>query len=144
MEGNESATRQLLFELYDSPLNWIILYVYTIVLHMVNICVSITDGSYRELHKLPQIYIANHATFRIQMYAITVQICGNFWGTQYSSQHTLKPGCAINCQSAWLSRAPGRKSPKFEYIMSPRDGRTSWLDTIIFYYGDCNSHKEKI
>ena len=28
---------------------------------------------------------ANHATFPIQMYAIVVLICGNFWGTQYFS-----------------------------------------------------------
>ena len=28
-------------------------------------------------------YIANHATFPTQMHAITVKICGNFWGTQY-------------------------------------------------------------
>ena len=34
--------------------------------------------TYRAFHKLPQIYTANHATFPIQMYAITVWICGNF------------------------------------------------------------------
>ena len=28
--------------------------------------------TYRAFHKLPQIYTANHATFPIQMYAITV------------------------------------------------------------------------
>ena len=33
---------------------------------------------YKAFQKLPQIYTANHATFPIQMYAITVQICGNF------------------------------------------------------------------
>ena len=32
---------------------------------------------------LPQIYTANHATFPIQIRRITVQICGNFWVTQY-------------------------------------------------------------
>ena len=38
---------------------------------------------YGVFHILPQIYTANHATFPIQMYAITVQIFGNFLGTQY-------------------------------------------------------------
>ena len=33
--------------------------------------------------KLPQIYTANHATFPIRIRKITVQICGNFWVTQY-------------------------------------------------------------
>ena len=37
-------------------------------------------------HKLPQIYTTNHATFPIQIHKITVQICGNFWGTQYNKQ----------------------------------------------------------
>ena len=32
---------------------------------------------YRAFHILPQLYTANHATFPIQMYAITVLICGN-------------------------------------------------------------------
>ena len=40
--------------------------------------------------KLPQIYTANHATFQIQIRKITVQICGNFWVTQYISW-----GCAL-------------------------------------------------
>ena len=35
--------------------------------------------------KLPQIYTANHATFPIRIRKITVQICGNFWVTQYNS-----------------------------------------------------------
>ena len=33
--------------------------------------------------KLLQIYTANHATFPIRIRKITVQICGNFWVTQY-------------------------------------------------------------
>ena len=45
---------------------------------------------YRAFHKLPQIYTANQATFPIQMYAFTVKICGNFWGTQYIV-HLHKP-----------------------------------------------------
>ena len=40
-------------------------------------------GLYWVPHKLPQKYTANHATFPIQIHKITVQICGNFWGTQY-------------------------------------------------------------
>ena len=36
--------------------------------------------------KLPQIYTANHATFPIQIRKIKVQICGNFWVTQYIKQ----------------------------------------------------------
>ena len=39
--------------------------------------------SYWVTQKLPQIYTANHATFPIQICKITVQICGNFWVTQY-------------------------------------------------------------
>ena len=30
-------------------------------------------------HILPQIYTVNHATFPMQMYVITVQICGNYY-----------------------------------------------------------------
>ena len=37
---------------------------------------------YQAFHILAQIYTANHATFPIQIYTMTVQICGNFWGTQ--------------------------------------------------------------
>ena len=33
--------------------------------------------------RLPQIYTENYATFPIQIQKITVQICGNFWVTQY-------------------------------------------------------------
>ena len=33
--------------------------------------------------KLPRIYTENHSTFPIQIRKITVQICGNFWVTQY-------------------------------------------------------------
>ena len=33
--------------------------------------------------ELPQIYTAGHATFPIRIRKITVQICGNFWVTQY-------------------------------------------------------------
>ena len=33
--------------------------------------------------KLPQIYTENHATFPIRIRKITVQICGNFWVSQY-------------------------------------------------------------
>ena len=39
---------------------------------------------YGARHILAQIFTANHVTIPIQMYAITVHICGNFWGTQYS------------------------------------------------------------
>ena len=35
--------------------------------------------------KLPQIYTAYHATFPIQIRKITVQICGNFWVTQQTT-----------------------------------------------------------
>ena len=33
--------------------------------------------------KIQQIYTENHATFPIRIWKITVQICGNFWVTQY-------------------------------------------------------------
>ena len=34
--------------------------------------------------KLPHIYTANHATFPIRIRKLTVNICGNFWVTQYN------------------------------------------------------------
>ena len=40
-------------------------------------------SSYWMTHKLPQKYIANHATFPIRTRKIIVQICGRFWVTQY-------------------------------------------------------------
>ena len=39
-------------------------------------------NTYWLVHKLPQIYTANQATFPIQMRKISVQICGNFRVTQ--------------------------------------------------------------
>ena len=41
--------------------------------------------------KLPRIYTANHATFPIRIRKITLQICGNFWVTEY----VLFNGCAL-------------------------------------------------
>ena len=50
-------------------------------------CVAALAGlqpsNYWAFHILSQIYTENHATFPIQIDVITVQICGNFWGTQY-------------------------------------------------------------
>ena len=43
----------------------------------------IEPGLYWVVHKLTQIHTANPATFQIQIRKITVQICGNFWVTQY-------------------------------------------------------------
>ena len=40
--------------------------------------------------KLPHIYTANHTTFPIQIRKIIVQICGNFWVTQYFQEECLK------------------------------------------------------
>ena len=39
--------------------------------------------SYWVTQKLPQTYTANPATFPMQIRKFTVQICGNFWVTQY-------------------------------------------------------------
>ena len=39
--------------------------------------------------KLPQVYNSNHATLQIQIRKITVQICGNFWTTQYLGINSL-------------------------------------------------------
>ena len=44
-----------------------------------------TSSGYWVTQKLPEIYTANHATFPIWIRNITVQICGNFWVTQYVS-----------------------------------------------------------
>ena len=46
--------------------------------------------TYWVTQKLPQIYTKNHATFPIQKRKITVQICSNFWVTQYSNNHNDK------------------------------------------------------
>ena len=45
--------------------------------------------------KLPQIYTANHAAFPIRIRKITVQICGNFWVTQYVQSCPIKYGKAL-------------------------------------------------
>ena len=42
-----------------------------------------TRNVYWMVHKLSQIYTANHATFLIQISKIAVQFCGNFWVTHY-------------------------------------------------------------
>ena len=47
---------------------------------------------YWAFHILPQIYTENHATVPIQIDEVTVQVCGNFWGTQYLSRR-LRPNC---------------------------------------------------
>ena len=39
--------------------------------------------------KLPQIYTSSHATFPIRIRKITVQICGNFWVTQYINKNKM-------------------------------------------------------
>ena len=49
--------------------------------------------------KLPQIYTANHATFPIQIRKITVQICGNFWVTQYKGQDLVQQN--IKCRGIY-------------------------------------------
>ena len=48
------------------------------------------DSWYWVTQKLPQIYTANRATFPIRIRKITVQICGNFWVTQYLQMVTQK------------------------------------------------------
>ena len=45
--------------------------------------------TYWVTQKLPQIYTANHATFPIQIRKITLQICGNFWVTQYMASYHI-------------------------------------------------------
>ena len=57
--------------------------------------------------KLPQIYTANHTTFPIRLRKITVQICGNFWVTQYNSNvhysgliYSLRQGERVDRQHA--------------------------------------------
>ena len=44
------------------------------------------------LSYLRQIYTANHATFPIRKCKNTVQICGNFWVTQYIASHKIRYG----------------------------------------------------
>ena len=48
--------------------------------------------TYWVTQKLPQTNTANHATFPIRIRKITVQICGNFWVTQWFLKSMLNPG----------------------------------------------------
>ena len=50
-----------------------------------------TPSIYLVTQKLPQIYIANYATFPIQIRKIAVHICGNFWVSIYSRVNKLPP-----------------------------------------------------
>ena len=63
---------------------------------------------YGVFHILPQIYTANLATFPIHMYAITVQVCGNFGGTQYLPHVQTQPCSLFNVHHGdgrlWKSR----------------------------------------
>ena len=73
--------------------------------------------TYRAFHTFPQIYTVNHATFSMQMYAITVQICGNFWGTQQMDMdNTTSSPCSISSLYAtihWDAKArPDNFSPR--------------------------------
>ena len=52
--------------------------------------------NYWVTQKLPQIYTAHHATFPIRIRKIAVQICGNFWVTQYDSMYNMY-NCIILC-----------------------------------------------
>ena len=64
-------------------------------LEQIVVPIIILNKMYRVAQKLPQIYAANHATFPIRKRKITVQICGNFWVTQYLYQKTLRM-CGLN------------------------------------------------
>ena len=41
------------------------------------------ESTYKVTQRLQHIYTSNHATFQIRTRKITVQICVNFWVTQY-------------------------------------------------------------
>ena len=58
----------------------ILLKIFSFIPHKV-----IQYSLYWVTQKLPQIYNANYATFPIQIRKYTVQICYNFWVTQYNS-----------------------------------------------------------
>ena len=55
--------------------------------HEIYLVWGTTTPLYCVTQKLPQIYTENHATFPVQIRKITVQICGNFWVTQYILFH---------------------------------------------------------
>ena len=61
--------------------NFVLLFL-SFLSHYQKICTNVFL-QYYVFHILQQIYTINNATFPIQMYAITVQICGNFWGIKY-------------------------------------------------------------
>ena len=46
-----------------------------------NVLKAVLNIEYWASHILAQIYTENHATFPMQIDEMTVQICGNFWGT---------------------------------------------------------------
>ena len=61
---------------------------------------TIYHAIYWVTQKLPQTYTANDATFPIRLHKITVQICGNFWVTQYYKYHE-QSRCV--CMIMWMA-----------------------------------------
>ena len=98
--------------------------------------------------KLPHIYTANHATFLIQIRKIRVQICGNFWVTQYVQFWLLKG--IFSFFSSHFTRWPRsyRKSVFYfcvsvlgrlrdlQYIFAVTSGSPSMTDFVCV--ADCN------
>ena len=54
--------------------------------------------------EVTQIYTANHTTFPIQIRKITVQICGNFWVTQYIPCYALGSESLEQCTKVKASK----------------------------------------
>ena len=63
-------------------------------------------NAYWVTQQLPQIYTANHATFPIQICKITVQICGNFWVTQYVLRRGRQCNATTWNASTWYKYCP--------------------------------------
>ena len=63
--------------------------------------------------KLAQIYTANHATIPIRICKITVQICGNFWVTQYITHQTNRE---LSSSETWFLRRPSGPPPPPRYV----------------------------
>ena len=94
-------------------LNLVAVILCPIFVHFENIH-KIMD-TYWLTQKLPPIYTANHATFPIRIRKITVQICGNFWVTQYLHITEYEPKRSGRRTpeglTSWWSSSPDRRRP---------------------------------
>ena len=81
--------------------------------------------------ELPQIYAANHANFPIQIRKITVQICGNFWVTQYHS-FTLPAGGSMRLSGKLSLQDQSELTNRlWEYIYIYKEADLIFLSSLL-------------